>query len=220
MQWFNRINQEIMEVSVLNINGQETGRKVQLNDAIFGIEPNDHVLYLDVKQYLANQRQGTAKSKERSEVSGSTRKLGRQKGGGGARRGDINSPVLVGGGRVFGPKPRNYSFKLNKKVKALARKSALSYKAQESAIVVVEDFTMEAPKTKDFVNITKNLKVEGKKLLLLLPEVNKNVFLSSRNLQRTNVMTATKLNAYKVLNADVLVITENSLKAIDSILTK
>ena len=209
-----------MEVSVLNINGQETGRKVQLNDAIFGIEPNDHVLYLDVKQYLANQRQGTAKSKERSEVSGSTRKLGRQKGGGGARRGDINSPVLVGGGRVFGPKPRNYSFKLNKKVKALARKSALSYKAQESAIVVVEDFTMEAPKTKDFVNITKNLKVEGKKLLLLLPEVNKNVFLSSRNLQRTNVMTATQLNAYKVLNADVLVITENSLKAIDSILTK
>ena len=220
MQWFNRINQEIMEVSVLNINGQETGRKVQLNDAIFGIEPNDHVLYLNVKQYLANQRQGTAKSKERSEVSGSTRKLGRQKGGGGARRGDINSPVLVGGGRVFGPKPRNYSFKLNKKVKALARKSALSYKAQESAIVVVEDFTMEAPKTKDFVNITKNLKVEGKKLLLLLPEVNKNVFLSSRNLQRTNVMTATQLNAYKVLNADVLVITENSLKAIDSILTK
>lgn len=209
-----------MEVSVLNINGQETGRKVQLNDAIFGIEPNDHVLYLDVKQYLANQRQGTAKSKERSEVSGSTRKLGRQKGGGGARRGDINSPVLVGGGRVFGPKPRNYSFNLNKKVKALARKSALSYKAQESAIVVVEDFTMEAPKTKDFVNITKNLKVEGKKLLLLLPEVNKNVFLSSRNLQRTNVMTATQLNAYKVLNADVLVITENSLKAIDSILTK
>ena len=209
-----------MEVSVLNINGQETGRKVQLNDAIFGIEPNDHVLYLDVKQYLANQRQGTAKSKERSEVSGSTRKLGRQKGGGGARRGDINSPVLVGGGRVFGPKHRNYSFKLNKKVKALARKSALSYKAQESAIVVVEDFTMEAPKTKDFVNITKNLKVEGKKLLLLLPEVNKNVFLSSRNLQRTNVMTATQLNAYKVLNADVLVITENSLKAIDSILTK
>ena len=209
-----------MEVSVLNINGQETGRKVQLNDAIFGIEPNDHVLYLDVKQYLANQRQGTAKSKERSEVSGSTRKLGRQKGGGGARRGDINSPVLVGGGRVFGPKPRNYSFKLNKKVKALARKSALSYKAQESAIVVVEDFTMEAPKTKDFVNITKNRKVEGKKLLLLLPEVNKNVFLSSRNLQRTNVMTATQLNAYKVLNSDVLVITENSLKAIDSILTK
>ena len=209
-----------MEVSVLNINGQETGRKVQLNDAIFGIEPNDHVLYLDVKQYLANQRQGTAKSKERSEVSGSTRKLGRQKGGGGARRGDINSPVLVGGGRVFGPKPRNYSFKLNKKVKALARKSALSYKAQENAIVVLEDFTMEAPKTKDFVNITKNLKVEGKKMLLLLPEVNKNVFLSSRNLQRAEEMTATAVNAYKVLNSEVLVITENSLKAIDSILSK
>ena len=209
-----------MEVSVLNINGQETGRKVSLNESIFGIEPNDHVLYLDVKQYLANQRQGTAKSKERSEVSGSTRKLGRQKGGGGARRGDINSPVLVGGGRVFGPKPRNYSFKLNKKVKSLARKSALSYKAQEAAIVVVEDFNMEAPKTKDFVNITKNLKVEGKKLLLLLPEVNKNVYLSTRNLQRTEVMTASALNAYKVLNSDVLVITENSLKAIDSILTK
>ena len=209
-----------MEVSVLNINGQETGRKVALNDAIFGIEPNDHVLYLDVKQYLANQRQGTAKSKERSEVSGSTRKLGRQKGGGGARRGDINSPVLVGGGRVFGPKPRDYRFKLNKKVKLLARKSALSYKAQESAIVVVEDFNMEAPKTKDFINITKNLKVEGKKILLLLPEVNKNVFLSSRNLQQTEVMTASALNAYKVLNADVLVVTENSLKAIDSILTK
>ena len=209
-----------MEVSVLDIKGQETGRKVALNDAIFGIEPNDHVLYLDVKQYLANQRQGTAKSKERSEMSGSTRKLGRQKGGGGARRGDINSPVLVGGARVFGPKPRDYRFKLNKKVKILARKSALSYKAQEAAIVVVEDFATEAPKTKDFVNITKNLKVEGKKLLLLLPEVNKNVYLSTRNLQRAEVMTATALNAYKVLNSDVLVITENSLKAIDSILTK
>ena len=209
-----------MEINVLDIKGQETGRKVTLNESIFGIEPNDHVLYLDVKQYLANQRQGTAKSKERSEMSGSTRKLGRQKGGGGARRGDINSPVLVGGGRVFGPKPRNYSFKLNKKVKSLARKSALSYKAQEAAIVVVEDFNMEAPKTKDFVNITKNLKVEGKKLLLLLPEVNKNVYLSTRNLQRAEVMTATALNAYKVLNSDVLVITENSLKAIDSILTK
>lgn len=209
-----------MEVSVLNINGQETGRKVALNDAIFGIEPNDHVLYLDVKQFLANQRQGTAKAKERSEVSGSTRKLGRQKGGGGARRGDINSPVLVGGGRVFGPKPRDYRFKLNKKVKVLARKSALSYKMQENAIIVVEDFTFDAPKTKEFVNITKNLKVEGKKLLLLLPEVNKNVYLSTRNLQRAEVMTATALNAYKVLNSDVLVITENSLKAIDSILTK
>ena len=209
-----------MEVSVLNINGQETGRKVTLNEAIFGIEPNDHVLYLDVKQYLANQRQGTAKAKERSELSGSTRKLGRQKGGGGARRGDINSPLLVGGARVFGPKPRDYRFKLNKKVKNLARRSALSYKAQENAIVIVEDFTLDAPKTKDFVNIAKNLKVEGKKSLLVLPEANKNVYLSARNLQQADVMTASTLNTYKVLNADVLVVTENSLKVIDNILIK
>ena len=209
-----------MEVSILNINGQDTGKKVTLNEAVFGIEPNDHILYLDVKQYLANQRQGTAKSKERSEMSGSTRKLGRQKGGGGARRGDINSPLLVGGARVFGPKPRDYSFKLNKKVKALARKSALSYKAQENAIVVVEDFSMESPKTKDFINIAKNLKIEGKKTLLLLPEVNKNVYLSARNLQRAEVMLASSLNAYQVLNADVLVLTENSLKVIDGILNK
>ena len=209
-----------MEVSVLNINGQETGRKVVLNDAIFGIEPNDHVLYLYVKQYLANQRQGTAKSKERSEMSGSTRKLGRQKGGGGARRGDINSPVLVGGARVFGPKPRDYSFKLNKKVKVLARKSALSYKAKENAIIVVEDFEMAAPKTKEYVNIVNNLQLEGRKSLLLLPNVNKNVYLSARNLQRSEVMTASALNAYKVLNADVLVITEKSLEVIDGILNK
>ena len=209
-----------MELSVYNIKGEDTGRKVTLNESIFGIEPNDHVLYLDVKQYLANQRQGTAKSKERSEHAGSTRKLGRQKGGGGARRGDINSPVLVGGGRVFGPKPRDYRFKLNKKVKSLARKSALSYKAQENAIVVVEDFTFEAPKTKEFVNVAKNLKVDGRKTLLVLPEVNKNVYLSARNLQRTEIMTASALNTYKVLNADVLVVTENSLKAIDGILTK
>ena len=209
-----------MEVSVLNINGQETGRKVVLNDAIFGIEPNDHVLYLDVKQYLANQRQGTAKTKERSEMSGSTRKLGRQKGGGGARRGDINSPVLVGGARVFGPKPRDYSFKLNKKVKVLARKSALSYKAKENAIIVVEDFEMAAPKTKEYVNIVKNLQLEERKSLLLLPNVNKNVYLSARNLQRSEVMTASALNTYKVLNADVLVITEKSLETIDGILNK
>ena len=209
-----------MEVSVLNINGQETGRKVVLNDAIFGIEPNDHVLYLDVKQYLANQRQGTAKSKERSEMSGSTRKLGRQKGGGGARRGDINSPVLVGGARVFGPKPRDYSFKLNKKVKVLARKSALSYKAKENAIIVVEDFEMAAPKTKEYVNIVKNLQLGERKSLLLLPNVNKNVYLSARNLQRSEVMTAHALNAYKVLNADVLVVTEKSLEAIDGVLNK
>ena len=209
-----------MEINVLNINGENTGRKVTLNESIFGIEPNDHVLYLDVKQYLANQRQGTAKAKERSEHAGSTRKLGRQKGGGGARRGDINSPLLVGGGRVFGPKPRDYRFKLNLKVKKLARKSALSYKAKDNAIVVVEDFNLNAPKTKDFVNITKNLKVDGKKTLLVLPEVNKNVYLSARNLQRTEVMLASSINAYKVLHADVLVLTENSLKTIDSILNK
>ena len=209
-----------MELSVLNINGQETGKKVTLNDAIFGIEPNDHVIYLDVKQYLANQRQGTAKSKERSEMSGSTRKLGRQKGGGGARRGDINSPVLVGGGRVFGPKPRDYSFKLNKKVKILARKSALSYKAKDNEIIVVDNFDMAAPKTKDFVNIAKNLKVEGKKTLVVLPEVNKNVYLSARNLQKAEIMSANNINTYKILNADVLVIAEASLEMINSVLNK
>ena len=209
-----------MDINVLDIKGQETGRKVTLSESVFGIEPNDHVIYLDVKQYMADQRQGTHKSKERSEVSGSTRKLGRQKGGGGARRGDINSPVLVGGGRVFGPRPRDYRFKLNKKVKILARKSALSYKALDKAIVVVEDFAMDAPKTKDFVNIAKNLKVDGKKVLLLLPEANKNVFLSARNLQKTHVMIAKDVNTYKILDADVLVITENSLKAVEGILNK
>ena len=209
-----------MELSVLNIKGQETGKKVTLNDAIFAIEPNDHVIYLDVKQYMANQRQGNAKSKERSEMSGSTRKLGRQKGGGGARHGDINSPLLRGGGRVFGPKPRDYSFKLNKKVKELARKSALTYKAHENAIMVLEDFNFEAPKTKDFVAITKNLKVDGKKLLLVVPSANKNVYLSARNLQGAEVLEANKVNTYKVLNADVLVITEQSLQAIDNVLGK
>ena len=209
-----------MELNVLNIKGQETGRKVTLNEAVFGVEPNDHVIYLDVKQYMANQRQGNAKSKERSEISGSTRKLGRQKGGGGARHGDINSPLLRGGGRVFGPKPRYYGFKLNKKVKILARKSALAYKVQEDAIVVVEDFTFEAPKTKEFVNIAKNLKVDGKKLLLVLPSANKNVYLSARNLQRAEVIEAEKVNTYKVLNADVLVITEKSLETLEAILNK
>lgn len=209
-----------MEVSVLNIKGEDTGRKALLNDAVYNIEPNDHVIYLAVKQYMANQRQGTAKAKERSEVSGSTRKLGRQKGGGGARRGDINSPVLVGGGRVFGPKPRDYSFKLNKKVKVLARKSALSYKAKENAILVLEDFTMEAPKTKEFVGILNNLKVSGKKALFVLPGTDKNVYLSARNIQRVGVMSAAELNTYKVLDADVMVVTENSLKIVDEILTK
>ena len=209
-----------MEVSVLNIKGQETGRKVTLSEAIFGVEPNDHVVYLDVKQYLANQRQGNAKSKERSEISGSTRKLGRQKGGGGARHGDINSPLLRGGARVFGPTPRDYSFKLNKKVKALARKSALTYKAQENAIVVVEDFNMDAPKTKEFVAIAKNLKIDGKKALFLMSDTNNNVYLSARNLQGSEVIEASKLNTYKVMNADVVVITEKSLETIDGILNK
>ncbi|MDO4948557.1 MAG: 50S ribosomal protein L4 [Bacteroidales bacterium] len=208
-----------MEVNVLNIKGEDTGRKVTLNESIFGIEPNDHAIYLDVKQFLANQRQGTHKAKERSEVSGSTRKLGRQKGGGGARRGDINSPVLVGGGRVFGPRPRDYWFKVNKKVKQLARKSALSYKAQENSIVIVEDFAMEAPKTKEFVAIINNLKLSDKKLLFVLPEANKNVYLSARNLQRVNMAIASALNTYSVLNAGVLVVTENSLKAIDETLS-
>ncbi len=209
-----------MEINVLSIKGQETGRKVTLNESIFGIEPNDHVIYLDVKQYLANQRQGTAKTKERSEHTGSTRKLIRQKGSGGARRGDINSPLLKGGGTVFGPKPRDYGFKLNKKVKQLARRSALAYKVKEDALLVVEDFDMETPKTKDFINSTKNLKVDGKKLLLVLPKVEKNVYLSARNLQKTEVMTATDINTYKILNADVLVIAESSLQAIDEVLTK
>ena len=205
-----------MELSVYNIKGEDTGRKVTLSDAIFGIEPNDHAIYLAVKQFMANKRQGTHKSKERSEVSGSTRKLIRQKGGGGARRGDINSPVLVGGGRVFGPKPRDYSFKLNKKVKALARKSALSYKAKNNAIVVVEDFTFETPKTKDFVTITKNLKLADKKLLMVLPENNKLVYLSSRNLEKTKVVTASELNTYDVLNAVNLVLTEKSVAVVEN----
>ena len=209
-----------MEVSVLNIKGEDTGRKVTLNDSVFGIEPNDHAIYLDVKQYLAAQRQGTAKSKERSELSGSTRKLGRQKGGGGARRGDINSPVLVGGARVFGPKPRNYDFKLNKKVKALARRSALAYKAQEGAIVVVEDFSFEAPKTKQFVEVVNNLKLDGKKVLVVLPEANKNVYLSARNLQSAKVAIASDINTYGVLNAGVMVVTENALGKIEAVLNK
>ena len=209
-----------MEVSVLNIKGEDTGKKVVLNDAIFGIEPNDHCIYLAVNQYLAAQRQGTHKSKERSEIAGSTRKLIRQKGGGGARRGDIKSPVLRGGGRVFGPRPRDYWFKLNKKVKALARKSALTYKAQQNAIIVVEDFDFEAPKTKDGVALLNNLKVEGKKTLIVLPEVKKNVNLSVRNIQRVEVMTASALNTYKVMNANVLVVTENALKLVDETFNK
>ena len=209
-----------MEVSVLNIKGQDTGRKVSLNEAIYGIEPNDHAIYLDVKLLMANQRQGTAKSKERSEVSGSTRKLGRQKGGGGARRGDINSPVLVGGGRVFGPKPRDYGFKLNKKIRLLARRSALTYKARENAILVVEDFTLEAPKTKSMIEIINNLKVSGKKSLFVLPGADKIVYLSARNLERVSVMAASMLNTYKVLDADVMVVAESALGVIEGNLIK
>lgn len=209
-----------MEVSVLNIKGEDTGKKVVLNDEIFGIEPNDHVIYLAVNQYLAAQRQGTHKSKERSEITGSTRKLIRQKGGGGARRGDIKSPLLRGGGRVFGPRPRDYWFKLNKKVKALARKSALSYKAQQNAIIVVEDFDFEAPKTKQGIALLNNLKVEDKKTLFVLPEVKKNVNLSVRNIQRVEVMTASALNTYKVMNANVLVMTEGAVKMVDETFNK
>lgn len=209
-----------MEVSVLNIKGEDTGKKVVLKDEIFGIEPNDHVIYLAVNQYLAAQRQGTHKSKERSEITGSTRKLIRQKGGGGARRGDIKSPLLRGGGRVFGPRPRDYWFKLNKKVKALARKSALTYKAQQNAIIVVEDFDFEAPKTKQGVALLNNLKVEGKKTLIVLSEVKKNVNLSVRNIQRVDVMTACNLNTYRVMNANVLVVTESALNQIDETFNK
>ena len=204
-----------MELSVYNIKGEDTGRKVTLDDSIYGIEPNDHAIYLAVKQYMANRRQGTAKAKERSEISGSTRKLGRQKGGGGARRGDINSPLLVGGARVFGPKPRDYGFKLNKKVKALARRSALSYKAQENSIIVVEDFTFDAPQTKSYIEMLNNLKVADKKSLVVLPEVDHNVYLSGRNLKDTKVTVAKTLNTYVVLDAGVLLITEKSVKEIN-----
>ncbi len=206
-----------MELSIYNINGEVTDKKVTLDDSIFGIEPNNHVIWLDVKQYLANQRQGTHKSKERSELSGSTRKLIRQKGGGGARRGDINSPVLVGGARVFGPQPRDYSSKLNKKVKALARKSALSLKAKENAIIVVEDFDFDTPKTSRIVALTKKLQLTDKKLLFVLPGQNKNVYLSSRNLRKVSVITASEINTYGIMNCSNLVITESSVAVIDNL---
>jgi len=205
-----------MEISVYNIKGEDTGKKVTLEDSVFGVEPNDHIIYMDVKQHMANRRQGTAKAKERSEVSGSTRKLGRQKGGGGARRGDINSPVLVGGGRVFGPKPRDYSFKLNKKEKTLARRSALSYKVKEDAVTVVEDFTLDAPKTKEFLAIVKNLKIENKKILVVLPENNDPIYLSARNVLRMDVTTVSELNTYKVLDATHLMILESSVNAMNN----
>jgi large subunit ribosomal protein L4 len=207
-----------MELNVLNINGEETGKTVILNDAVFGVEPNDHAIYLDVKQHLANKRQGTHKAKERGEVAGSTKKLIRQKGSGGARRGSVKSPVMVGGGRIFGPKPRDYSFKLNKKVKALARKSALSYKAKDNSIIVVEDFSFETPKTKDFVSMLNNLKVENRKMLLVLPENNDFVFLSARNLEKANVITTSGLNTYKIMDAARLVLTEKSVEMIEKTL--
>jgi len=200
-----------MEINVLDIAGKETGRKVELNDNIFAIEPNDHAIYLDVKQYLANQRQGTHKSKERNEVSGSTRKLKKQKGTGTARAGSIKSPLFRGGGRVFGPQPRDYSFKLNKKMKQLARKSALTYKARENAIVVIEDINLEAPKTKEFVTMCRNLNIDNKKSLIVLGETNKNIYLSSRNLQKQRVVMASSLNTYEVLGAKALVFTESSV---------
>ena len=207
-----------MEVNVYNIKGEDTGRKVTLNESIFGIEPNDHAIYLDVKQHMANKRQGTHKTKERNEINATGRKFMRQKGTGSARRGDLKSPVLVGGGRAFGPQPRDYGFKLNKKVKALARKSALSYKALNKAIIVVEDFEFETPKTKDFAETVKNLKVSDKKLLMVFSEVNKNVYLSARNIKQANIQPVSGMNTYSVVDAGVLVVTESALSAIDNAL--
>jgi large subunit ribosomal protein L4 len=204
-----------MELSVLNIEGKETGRKVTLDEQIFGIEPSDHAIYLDVKQYLANQRQGTHKSKERGEVSGSTRKIKKQKGTGGARAGSIKSPTIRGGGRIFGPRPRNYGFKLNKKVKQLARKSALTYKASENSILVLEDFNLETPKTKQIMAIKSNLQIADKKSLFVLPVENNNIYLSSRNLQDVSVVIASELNTYQILNAKTIVLLEGSVQKIE-----
>lgn len=206
-----------MEVAIYNIKGEDTGRKAQLSDEVFAVDANEHAVYLDVKQYLANKRQGTHKSKERSEVSGSTRKLHKQKGCGGSRIGDINSPVLVGGGRVFGPRPRDYRFKLNKKLKALARRSALTYKAQDNQIIVVEDFNFEAPKTKEFVNFTKNLQLADKKVLLVLKDQNKNVYLSARNVPGAQIITASDVNTYSLLNNKAIILTEGSLEVINNL---
>ena len=204
-----------MELSIKNIKGEETGKKIALNEAIFGITPNDHAIYLDVKQFLANNRQGTHKSKQRSEIAGSTRKLGRQKGGGGARPGDIKSPVRVGGGRIFGPVPRDYSFKLNKKLKQLARKSALSLRASQEAVVVLDSFAMEAPKTKALVAALNALKIADKKVLFVTPEINENLFLSASNLQKANVMNVNELNTYAIMNANVVVFVPETLDALN-----
>ena len=207
-----------MELAVYNIKGEDTGRKVTLNDEIFAIaEPNEHAVYLDVKQFLANQRQGTHKAKERSEIAGSTKKLGRQKGGGGARHGDIKSPLFHGGGRIFGPRPRNYSFKLNKKVKALARRSALTYKAQNNQIMVIEDIKFDAPKTKEFVNITRNLKLEGQKVLVVLAGQEPNLYLSLRNVPTASVVTASDINTYRVLDNRMILVTESSVDALNNL---
>jgi large subunit ribosomal protein L4 len=209
-----------MELAVINQKGQDTGRKVTLSDEIFAIEPNDNAIYLDVKQYLANQRQGTHKSKERNEVAGSTKKIKKQKGTGGARAGSLKAPNFRGGGRVFGPKPRDYSFKLNKKVKQLARKSALSYKVIENSLVVLEDLSFEAPKTKNYIALLNGLSLSDKKTLLVLPEENKNVFLSSRNLPKAKVVTVNDVNTYQLLNADHLVLCEGSVSKLETILSK
>ncbi|HVW95243.1 MAG TPA: 50S ribosomal protein L4 [Mucilaginibacter sp.] len=209
-----------MEVNVVNVSGKETGAKVQLSESVFGIEPNDHAIYLDVKQYLANQRQGTHKAKQRNEIAGSTRKLYKQKGTGGARAGGIKSPLFNGGGRVFGPQPRDYSFKLNKKLKSLARKSALTYKAKDSSIVVVEDFSFDTIKTKNYIQLTADLKVSDVKTLLVLGAANNNVYLSSRNLKKTKVVVADQLNTYDVLNAGKLILTTGALKTLEEALAK
>ena len=209
-----------MEVNVLNVSGQQTGAKVQLPESVFAIEPNDHAIYLDVKQYLANQRQGTHKSKQRNEIAGSTRKLHKQKGTGGARAGSIKSPLFNGGGRVFGPQPRDYSFKLNKKLKSLARKSALTYKAQDSSILILEDFSFDAVKTKSYVKLMADLNMTNEKTLLVLPAANNNVYLSSRNLKKSKVITADQLNTYDVLNAGKLILTSGSVKTLEEAFAK
>lgn len=209
-----------MEVAVLDINGKETGRKVKLSKSVFGVEPNNHAVYLDVKQFLANQRQGTHKSKERAEIAGSTRKIKKQKGTGTARAGSIKSPIFKGGGRIFGPRPKDYTQKLNKNVKRLARKSALSLKAQDKSIVVIEDFNFEAPKTKEFTNVLKALGLESKKSLFVLGDSNNNVYLSSRNLKISEVVTTSELNTYKIVNASSIVLFEGSIEGIESNLSK
>lgn len=209
-----------MQVEVLNISGKKTAKKVDLADVIFGAEPSDHSIYLDVKHYLAAQRQGTHKSKERAEISRTTKKLKKQKGTGGARAGSMKSPLFIGGGRAFGPRPRDYSFKLNKKVKVLARVSALSYKAKENAITVLEDFTFEAPKTKNYIDLIKNLNLADKKTILVLGDTNNNVYLSSRNLQGAKVVKATDLNTYDIVNAQTIILVESSVKVLESLLNK